>query len=277
MFENSKKEINENIVPGKNAGTSATGLKETLLTVLDDARDAIADANFGIIGAITTSQELSVLNSLPDGVYEAQTSGLYKNGLTAKEGYYTRFRKTANVWQLESETKIPMQDLTPLENRTTALEAGLIMAEDDINTLEGIIQLVKDDVTALENKNGGDVEFGNTKNVEGGKVFNYSINNNITKYDITRFNDGYPKEAIVIHEEVIYKSLQDQNSEEPSNIATLWKKLPLSDIFKGSREGLVPPSNKTGVKFLCDTGEWVEVKGGGGDINDLPNYDINLF
>lgn len=122
MFENSKKEINENIVPGKNAGTSATGLKETLLTVLDDARDAIADANFGIIGAITTTQELSVLNSLPDGVYEAQTSGLYKNGLTAKEGYYTRFRKTANSWSLESETKIPMQDLTPLENRTTTLE-----------------------------------------------------------------------------------------------------------------------------------------------------------
>lgn len=54
-------------------------------------------------------------------------------------------------------------------------------------------------------------------------------------------------------------------------------KMPISDIFKGSREGLVPPSNKTGVKFLCDTGEWVEVKGGGGDINDLPNYDINLF
>lgn len=122
MFENSKKEINENIVPGKNAGTSATGLKETLLAVLDDARDAISDANFGIIGAITTSQELSVLNSFPDGVYEAQTFGVYKNGLTAKEGYYTRFRKTANVWQLESETKIPAYDDTALKQRVTNTE-----------------------------------------------------------------------------------------------------------------------------------------------------------
>ncbi|WP_312351233.1 BNR-4 repeat-containing protein [Empedobacter sp.] len=122
MFENSKKEINENIVPGKNAGTSATGLKETLLAVLDDARDAISDANFGIIGAITTSQELSVLNSLPDGVYEAQTSGLYKNGLTAKEGYYTRFRKTANTWSLESETKVPAYDDTVLKQRVIDTE-----------------------------------------------------------------------------------------------------------------------------------------------------------
>lgn len=117
MFENSKTNIEENIVPGKREGTSATGLKKTLLTILDDARDGIADAEFGVLGSITSVMDLNILNKLPDGVYEAQTAGVYKNGLTAKEGYYTRFRKTANVWQLESETKIPMQDLSGIEKK----------------------------------------------------------------------------------------------------------------------------------------------------------------
>ena len=129
MFDKSKNEINENIVPGKKEGTSASGLKATLLTVLDEARDAIAEAEFGVLGAITISQELSVLNTFPDGVYEAQTFGVYKNGLTAKEGYYTRFRKTANNWSLESETKMPIPDMTEVNEAIDNLEKSAIPSD----------------------------------------------------------------------------------------------------------------------------------------------------
>ncbi len=122
MFENSKTNIEENIVPGKKEGTSATGLKQTLLTILDDAREGIADAEFGVLGSITPVMDLNILNKLPDGVYEAQIAGVYKNGLTSKEGYYTRFRKTANVWQLESETKVPAYDDTQLKEIVTNTE-----------------------------------------------------------------------------------------------------------------------------------------------------------
>jgi len=125
MFENAKNKIATNIIPGKKEGTSATGLKDTLLSVLDDTREAIADLEFGVLGSITPTQELTVLNALPDGVYEAQTLGTYKNGLTAKEGYYTRFRKTGTTWKLESETKVPAYDDTSLKTRMTAVETKM--------------------------------------------------------------------------------------------------------------------------------------------------------
>lgn len=50
---------------------------------------------------------LTQLNALNDGVYEAQTSGMYANSLVAKEGYYTRFKKEGLTWLLYSETKMP--------------------------------------------------------------------------------------------------------------------------------------------------------------------------
>lgn len=60
-----------------------------------------------VIGNVVPGEDLSLKS---DGVYYAQTSGEY-GGVVVKEGYYTLLRKTGNVWSLESEVKMPMQDL----------------------------------------------------------------------------------------------------------------------------------------------------------------------
>ena len=70
----------------------------------------------GILGNInpTTDTTMSV-----DGVYRAEVSGTYPNAgsVVVKEGYYTLLRKKDDgSWVLESEVKIPMQDLTKIEN-----------------------------------------------------------------------------------------------------------------------------------------------------------------
>lgn len=72
--------------------------------------------NLGISGTITTSQTLTQLNTLIDGIYEAQTSGLYANGLTAKVGYYTKFKKVGTVWTLATEVIIPTNTGTDILN-----------------------------------------------------------------------------------------------------------------------------------------------------------------
>lgn len=81
--------------------------------------DRIDDINLGVSGSITTTQTLPQLNALPDGIYEAQTSGVYTNGLTAKDGYYTKFKKEGTVWTLNSEIKMPSIDTSTLANAST--------------------------------------------------------------------------------------------------------------------------------------------------------------
>ena len=71
-----------------------------------------------ILGGVLPTDDLA---SKPDGVYRATISGTY-NSVVVKEGYYTLLRKDNVVWKLESEVKMPMQDLTPLENRITENE-----------------------------------------------------------------------------------------------------------------------------------------------------------
>ncbi len=56
-------------------------------------------------GSIDKNESLSILNSLPDGIYEAKTSGTYPFGLIAKEGFYTRFSKQGTQWSLHAEIK----------------------------------------------------------------------------------------------------------------------------------------------------------------------------
>lgn len=65
-----------------------------------------------ILGGVLPTDDLA---SKPDGVYRATISGTY-NGVVVKEGYYTLLRKKDDgSWVLESEVKIPMQDLTKIE------------------------------------------------------------------------------------------------------------------------------------------------------------------
>lgn len=72
--------------------------------------DRIDRVNLGVLDSINPSMTLAELNDLPDGVYECQLSGDYANGLIAKEGYLTKFRKTGSTWVLESEIKVPTKE-----------------------------------------------------------------------------------------------------------------------------------------------------------------------
>lgn len=73
------------------------------------------------IGSINPTTDTT---SLANGLYNTQISGNYPNAgnIVVKEGYYTILRNTNNVWSLESEVKMPMQDLTILDNRITTTE-----------------------------------------------------------------------------------------------------------------------------------------------------------
>ena len=288
-----------------------------------------------ILGGVLPTDNLA---SKPDGVYRATISGTY-SGVVAKEGYYTLLRKEGGVWKLESEVKMPMQDLTDLENRTTALENriepngnvtvgqtaravngdkveryvqrnafvdfkhsfadkdgyeinskvfvdnkfwiskvdgnkdypsksstkwkefkitedlensvntlnGKVQdLEEDINTLDGKIQVVEDDINTLEselnitqgkvsdleNKNGGEVDFGNTKNVTGSKVFDYVNNKSITKFNPTAYNGGYPKDALVFHNDNVWMSMVNLNTETPQKGTSRWKEVKFNSDSK---------------------------------------------
>lgn len=73
--------------------------------------ESLDSLNTELNGKVTTTEDLTLKAS---GVYRAETSGTI-GGVVVKEGYYTLLRKTGNVWSLESEVKMPMQDLTKIE------------------------------------------------------------------------------------------------------------------------------------------------------------------
>ena len=87
--------------------------------------------NGDIIGGVLPTDDLA---SKPDGVYRAVTSGTYR-GVVVKEGYYTLLRKTGSVWSLESEVKMPMQDLTAIEKKVNDNETKVdnFIEKKDIN------------------------------------------------------------------------------------------------------------------------------------------------
>ena len=81
--------------------------------------ESLDAVNTELNGKVTATEDLS-LKAI--GVYRAETSGTI-GGIIVKEGYYTLLRKKDDgTWVLESETKIPMQDLTPFNNRITQIE-----------------------------------------------------------------------------------------------------------------------------------------------------------
>lgn len=71
----------------------------------DEINSRIDNLQVGYSGTVTTEMSISDLNALDDGIYRAQTSGEYANGLTAKEGFFTTFRKQGDEWTLESEVE----------------------------------------------------------------------------------------------------------------------------------------------------------------------------
>ena len=200
--------INQNIKQNKNKEITGDILNSVLRMLLDfvnqrfitfsDIIQLLADSKaINVVGSINTTTDTS---SLPSGVYHAQTSGNYTNasGIVVKEGYYTLLRKKDDgSWVLESEVKMHMQDLTAINS----------------------------DITALKNKNGGQVTISETRNVDGGQVFNFVNNSSVNKWNLPNFPDGYYKDMLVIVDDAIWESLANNNTEKPISTSTKWKKV----------------------------------------------------
>lgn len=75
--------------------------------------------------SITTAMTAPQLNALPDGLYLAQTSGTFANGMIAKENYRTIFKKVGLTWSLQSEVKVDAPVGTP-----TIIEDGSRLTQE---------------------------------------------------------------------------------------------------------------------------------------------------
>ena len=120
--------INQNIKRNENKEITGVILNSVLRMLLDfvnqgfitfsDIIQLLADSKaVNVIGSINTTTNTT---SLPSGVYHAQISGTYTNAgnIVVKEGYYTLLRKKDDgSWVLESEVKMPMQDLSAIEKK----------------------------------------------------------------------------------------------------------------------------------------------------------------
>ena len=79
--------------------------------------ELVEDLREGTLGSVSPSQTLQQLNALPDGNYYASEAGTYAFGTNVPVGWQFRFNKTGTTWKVLTKVQIPMQDLTPLENR----------------------------------------------------------------------------------------------------------------------------------------------------------------
>lgn len=81
-----------------------TKLKE--LDTQEQFNERFNDVNSGILGSVNTTQTIGQLNALPDGIYEAENSGTYANGLVVESGYYTKFKKSGTTWTISSKVQL---------------------------------------------------------------------------------------------------------------------------------------------------------------------------
>lgn len=164
--------INQNIKQNGNEEITGVILNSILRMLLDfvnkgfitfsDIIQLLADSKtVNVVGSISSTTDTT---SLPSGVYHAQTSGTYANAgnIVVKEGYYTLLRKKDDgTWVLESEVKMPMQDLSKIESSI-----------DEINNI----------IDAL----GVDLEYGATDVIvpkQGVKIWNSSDVLNYNGFD----------------------------------------------------------------------------------------------
>ena len=124
--------INQNIKQNGNEEITGVILNSVLRALLGFVNDGFITIN-DVIQILADTKSVNIVGSiglttdttnLPAGVYNTQTSGKYTNasGIVVKDGYYTLLRKDNGVWKLESEVEMPMQDLTPFNNRITKAE-----------------------------------------------------------------------------------------------------------------------------------------------------------
>lgn len=195
----------------------------------------IDEVSIGILGSITTSQTLVELNALEDGVYRAQTVGNYANGLIAEEGFYTTFRKSGNVWNLENATKLPTLDkdsvIVSTSTNASTSEAVFDFTKREIATINLFNKKTFKENTAF-NATNGSITSSNAVNgisdlikVEGGQNYGFAnVGLNISSigkiyvatYDINKNFLGYitnDKEGIVkFNNDVAYVRLNPNSS-----------------------------------------------------------------
>lgn len=100
MFDELKNKNEQRFLSDHPKNVSAKKIREQNKELYNLLEQEFKNFSMGIIGVVKTTDSLAQLNALPDGIYEAQTAGKYANGLTAKEGYLTRFEKKGTKWTL---------------------------------------------------------------------------------------------------------------------------------------------------------------------------------
>ena len=185
--------INQNIKRNENKEITGVILNSVLRMLLDfvnqgfitfsDIIQLLADSKaINVVGSINTTTNTT---SLPSGVYHTQTSGTYTNasGIVVKEGYYTLLRKKDDgSWVLESEVKMPMQDLTKIE---TELESTKTKVDEFIENFA----VTTDTEFNAESNN----PIANETVTPLADVLESFIKNDSKKIDASNFRYGYIK------------------------------------------------------------------------------------
>lgn len=165
MLENEKIWILQNILSNVEEHNSAKLLRESLFKIIDGFAPLITASGAGIYtGSITPTSTVPVSG---DKVFLATIPGTYSNfgGVKLPANHFGFIFKSGNSFSIQS-VEMPMQDLTDLENRTTALEKSLQENPNYINanyaiggstnkvTTGGVLHIIKvEDITNFLNIN----------------------------------------------------------------------------------------------------------------------------
>ena len=134
--------------------------------------ESLDSVNTEINGKVNATENLSLKEP---GVYRAETSGTI-GSVVVKEGYYTLLRKKDDgSWVLESEVKIPMQDLTKIETKVDNFIRDFKVTTDTKFDSKSNNPIANSAVTPLAN------------------VLDSFINVNRTKIDTSNSKNGYIK------------------------------------------------------------------------------------
>lgn len=167
MLENEKIWILQNILSNVEEHNSAKLLRESLFKVIDGFAPLITASGAGIYtGTITPASE--VPTDVGDKVFLVTEPGTYTNfgNVVLPQNSFGFIFKNGNSFSIQS-VEMPMQDLTPLNNRVTIIENEFIDVKtktDNIgiyNSNEDLLSVIDSDDNKLMsiNRNGSLVAF----------------------------------------------------------------------------------------------------------------------
>lgn len=223
--------------------------------------ESLDSVNTEINGKVNTTENLSLKEP---GVYRAETSGTI-GGITVKEGYYTLLRKKDDgSWVLESETKIPMQDLTPLNNRITQVETEVNNFIDNF-TVETSSEITENTTTPINSDA--------VLNFVDNDFWKRQIVKNIKEVERTATNGYYNNQGLLINDTNGVPFLVELNNGDYSKIKVSGVGIyevgdkTLSSIFTLNSSGV-----KTELKPYTATPEVMN-----GVEFEIPNDAVKLF